>query len=221
MKPYSKEAQMAATPAMALEELKQGNERFVTGDMRKRDMLTHLGATRDEQYPLSVILSCIDSRLSPVHVFDQGFGQVFGIRMAGSVIDEDVLGSFEFACKIGGAKLVVVLGHSKCNAIQAACDNIQTGNLSTLLNKIQTSIYYERTVTENRNSENADFVAKVSKVHVHRNVAMIINQSMVLREMIEKHEVGVIGSHYDVDTGKVEFLEETYVVGDVSAFAAK
>ncbi len=220
MKPYSKEAQMAATPEVALADLKEGNERFVTGNMKRRDMLTHLDATREDQYPLSVILSCIDSRLSPVHIFDQGFGQVFGIRMAGSVIDEDVLGSFEYACKLGGAKLMVVLGHSKCNAIHAACDNIQSGNLSTLLNKIQTSIYYERTVKENRNSENAEFVEKVSKVHVHRCVAMVINQSLVLREMIEKNEVGVIGAYYDVDTGRVEFLEDTYVIGDISAFAA-
>ena len=124
----------------------------------------------------------------------------------------------EFACKIAGSKLIVVLGHTKCGAIRGACDHVQMGNLSTLLNKIQPSVYYERTTTENRNSENPEFVEKVSRIQVKRSVENIIEQSVILREMIEKDEIGLIGALYDVETGQVEFLEETLMFGEIKHF---
>ena len=130
-----------------------------------RNLLQQINETHDGQFPFATILSCIDSRTSAELVFDQGLGDIFSIRIAGNVVNDDILGSMEFACKIAGSKLIVVLGHTKCGAIIGACDGVQMGNLSTLLNKIQPSVYYERTTNEeNRNSENADFVEKVAQI---------------------------------------------------------
>jgi carbonic anhydrase len=125
----------------------------------------------------------------------------------------------EFACKVAGARLIVVLGHTKCGAIKGACDNVQLGNLSTLLNRIQAAVYYERTVTENRTSKNAEFVEKVAHLQVRRSVENIIERSMVLREMIENQEIALIGAMYDVATGEVEWLEDTYMCGEIKHFS--
>lgn len=206
------------SPQEALELLREGNYRFLNNLEANRDLLQQVNETRDGQFPFAVILSCIDSRTGAELIFDQGLGDIFSIRIAGNVINDDILGSMEFACKIAGSKLIVVLGHTKCGAILGACDNVQMGNLSTLLNKIQPSVYFERTVAENRNSANAEFVEKVSRIQVKRSVENIIEQSVVLREMIEKNEVGLIGAIYDVETGKVDFLEETLMFGEIKHF---
>lgn len=203
---------------MALEFLREGNYRFLNNLKANRNLLQQVNETRDNQFPFAAVLSCIDSRTSAELIFDQGLGDIFSIRIAGNVVNDDILGSMEFACKIAGSKLIVVLGHSKCGAIRGACDDVQMGNLSTLLNKIQPSVYYERTTRENRNSSNADFVEKVSRIQVKRSVENIIEQSVVLREMIEKNEVGLIGALYDVETGHVEFLEETLMFGGIKHF---
>ena len=194
MRTHTKETQATTTPQMALEFLREGNHRFVNNLKSNRDLLEQVNETRDGQFPFAAVLSCIDSRTSAELIFDQGLGEIFSIRIAGNVINDDILGSMEFACKIAGSKLIVVLGHTKCGAIRGACDNVQLGNLSTLLNKIQPSVYYERTTAENRNSENAEFVEKVARIQVKRSVENIIEQSIILREMIEKDEIGLIGA---------------------------
>lgn len=203
---------------MALDFLREGNFRFVNNLKSNRNLLQQINETRDGQFPFAAILSCIDSRTSSELIFDQGLGEIFSIRIAGNVINEDILGSMEFACRVAGSKLIVVLGHTKCGAIRGACDDVQMGNLSTLLNKIQPSVYYERTTTENRNSENEEFVEKVSRIQVKRSVENIIERSVILREMIEKTEIALIGALYDVETGQVEFLEETLMLGGIKHF---
>ena len=218
MRTHTKETQATTTPKMALEFLREGNHRFVNNLRSNRNLLKQVNETRDGQFPFAAILSCIDSRTSSELIFDQGLGEIFSIRIAGNVINEDILGSMEFACDIAGSKLIVILGHTKCGAIRGACDNVQMGNLSTLLNKIQPSVYYERTITENRTAENAEFVEKVSRIQVKRSVENIVERSVILREMIEKGEIGLIGALYDVETGQVEFLDETLMLGEIKHF---
>lgn len=218
MRTHTKETQATTTPQMALEYLREGNHRFVNNLKSNRNLLQQVNETRDGQFPVAVILSCIDSRTSAELIFDQGLGDVFSVRVAGNIVNEDILGSMEFACKLAGSRLIVVLGHSKCGAIKGACDHVQMGNLSTLLNKIQPAVYYERTTVENRDSNNAEFVQKVARIQIKRSVENIIEQSVVLRELIEKGEVGLIGAMYDVETGEVEFLEETLMLGEIKHF---
>lgn len=218
MKLHRKEIEGAPTPEAALQYLREGNQRFVNNLERHRNLLEQVNETSDGQFPFATILSCIDSRTSSELVFDQGLGDVFSIRIAGMVINEDVLGCMEFACKLAGSKLIVVLGHTKCGAIKGACDNVQLGNLSTLLNKIQPSVYYERSITENRTSTNKDFVEKVAIIQVRRSVEHVIKHSAVLRDMIKNREIGLVGAIYDVETGMVKFLEETYMLGEIKHF---
>jgi carbonic anhydrase len=218
MKNHFKDKVVTPTPEIALQFLREGNHRFVNRLAVNRDLLEQVNETRDGQFPFAVVLSCIDSRTSAELIFDQGLGDVFSIRIAGTIINDDILGSMELACKISGSKLVVVLGHTKCGAIRGACNNVQMGNLSTLLNKIQPSVYYEKSVNENRNAQNGEFVEKVSRIQVKRSVESIIQQSIVLREMIEKKEIGLIGAIYDIDTGLVEFLDETFMHGEIKHF---
>jgi len=218
MKTNTKETQATATPEKALRFLREGNYRFLNNLKTNRNLLQQVNETRDGQFPFAVILSCIDSRTSAELVFDQGLGDIFSIRIAGNVVNEDILGSMEFACKVAGSRLIVVLGHTKCGAIKGACDGVQLGNLSTLLNKIQPSVYLEKTVTENRNATNADFVEKVAKIQVTKSVESIVERSVILRELIEKEEVGLIGALYDVETGEAEFLEDTFMLGEIKHF---
>ena len=218
MRTHTKNSQETTTPREGLEFLREGNFRFVNNLKSNRNLLKQVNETRDGQYPFATVLSCIDSRTSAELIFDQGLGDIFSIRIAGNVINDDILGSMEFACNISGAKLIVVLGHTKCGAIRGACDHLQMGNLSTLLNKIQPSVYYERTVKDDRTSENREFVEKVCRIQVKRSVELVIEQSIILREMIEKGDVGLIGAIYDVKTGIVEFLEETFMLGNIRHF---
>jgi carbonic anhydrase len=219
MRTHTKDTQSTTTPEMALQILRDGNNRFVKNLKAHRNLLEQVNETRDDQFPVATILSCIDSRTSAELVFDQGLGDIFSIRIAGNVLNEDILGSMEFACRVAGSKLVVVLGHTKCGAIKGACDNVQLGNLSTLLNRIQPAIYYERSVTENRTSKNSEFVEKVAHLQVKRSVEGIIERSMVLRQMIESKEIALIGAMYDVTSGEVEWLEETFMCGQVQHFS--
>lgn len=218
MRTHTKETQATTTPKEALQYLREGNYRFLSNLKANRNLLQQVNETRDGQFPFATILSCIDSRTSAELVFDQGLGDIFSIRIAGNIVNEDILGSMEFACKVAGSKLVVVLGHSKCGAIKGACDHVQMGNLSTLLNKIQPAVYFERQTKENRTSSNPDFVANVTEIQVKRSVETIVEQSVVLREMIEKEEIALIGAVYDVETGSVDFLEETLMYGETKHF---
>ncbi len=218
MKAHSKDSQADMTPEKALQYLREGNDRFVKNLSTNRNLLQQVNETSDGQYPFATILSCIDSRTSSELTFDQGLGDIFSIRLAGSVLNEDVLGSMEFACKIAGSKLIVVLGHSQCGAIKGACDQLQMGNLSTLLNKIQPSVYFERSVKTDRTSKNAEFVDKVARIQVKRSAESIVERSVVLRAMIESGEVGLIGAMYSIESGVVEFMDETFMLGEIRHF---
>ena len=218
MRTHNKETQSTTNPEAALKFLREGNYRFTANLKANRNLLQQVNETSDGQFPFATILSCIDSRTSAELIFDQGLGDIFSIRIAGNIVNEDILGSMEFACRVAGSKLIVVLGHSKCGAIKGACDNVQLGNLSTLLNKIQPAVYLERETIENRTSSNADFVENVSHIQVRRSVETIIEQSVVLREMIEKGEIGLIGAIYDVENGVVDFLEDTLMSGEIKHF---
>jgi carbonic anhydrase len=213
VKAHTKETQSSITPRRALEFLAEGNKRFVNNLKADRDLLAQVNETRDGQWPFATILSCIDSRTSAELIFDQGLGDVFSIRIAGNVVNSDILGSMEFACKVAGSKLLVVLGHTKCGAVKGACDHVEMGHLTELLSKLQPAVYQERTVTESdkRNSKNATFVESVARINVHRSVQAVIERSFILEEMIVEGKIGIVGGNYDIDTGLVEFFEQDAV----------
>jgi carbonic anhydrase len=207
MKTLTKEMQSAITPAMALELLKDGNKRFVSNLKVNRNLLQQANETSDGQHPFAVILSCIDSRTSAELIFDQGLGDIFSVRIAGNIINEDILGSMEFGCKVAGSKMIVVLGHTKCGAVKGACDHVEMGNLTALLTKIRPAVDEETTTTENRNSSNDTFVENVSSLNVKRTVKAIKERSPILKEMIESGQIGIIGGTHDITTGVVTFYE--------------
>lgn len=209
MKTLTKEMQAAITPTMALDLLKEGNKRFINNLKINRNLLEQANETSDGQHPFAVILSCIDSRTSVELIFDQGLGDVFSVRIAGNIINEDILGSMEFGCKVAGAKIIVVLGHSKCGAIKGACDHVEMGNLTALLSKIQPAVYDEKTVTEQRNSDNSDFVEKVATINVKRTVHAIMERSPILKQMIENGTIGMVGGIHNITTGEVSFYDDT------------
>ena len=214
MKTLTKELQAAITPTLALDLLKEGNKRFINNLKVNRNLLQQANETSDGQHPFAVILSCIDSRTSAELIFDQGLGDVFSIRIAGNIINEDILGSMEFGCKVAGAKIIVVLGHTKCGAVKGACDHMEMGNLTSLLNKLQPAVYDEKTVSENRNSGNNEFVEKVSTINVKRTVHAIMERSPILKEMIEAGAIGIVGGTHDITTGKVHFYEYTLIINN-------
>ncbi len=206
MKTLTKEDQQKITPSDAVNMLKEGNSRFVQKKMFDRDFLSQVAVTSKGQYPFAVVLSCIDSRVPAEVVFDQGIGDIFSCRVAGNIVNEDVLGSMEFACKLAGSKAVVVLGHTKCGAVKGACDSAEMGNLTALLKKIKPAVDAEKTETGVRNSGNAAFVDKVADINVRMVMEQIKNDSPVLREMAEKGEITLVGGMYNVDTGEVEIF---------------
>lgn len=205
MKTLTKEIQDSITPKMALEILKEGNKRFMNNLKANRNLLQQANETSDGQHPFAVILSCIDSRTSAELIFDQGLGDVFSVRIAGNIINEDILGSMEFATKVAGSKIVVVLGHTKCGAVKGACDHVEMGNLTALLSKIQPAVYDEKTETENRDSSNSNFVEKVALINVKRTVQAISERSPILKEMIKQGEIDIIGGIHDITNGEVTF----------------
>jgi carbonic anhydrase len=211
MKTLTKAMQDAITPEGALELLKEGNKRFLNNLKINRNLLQQVNETSNGQHPFAVILSCIDSRTSAELIFDQGLGDVFSVRIAGTIINEDILGSMEFGCKMAGAKIIVVLGHTKCGAIKGACDHVEIGNLTALLTKIQPAVKAEKTITENRSSNNDEFVEKVTAINVKRTVVAIIERSPLLKEMIEAGTCGIIGGNHDISTGEVHFYPDTMV----------
>ena len=207
MKTLTKEMQDSITPKLALEILKEGNKRFVNNLKANRNLLQQANETSNGQHPFAVILSCIDSRTSAELIFDQGLGDVFSVRIAGNIINEDILGSMEFATKVAGSKIIVVLGHTKCGAVKGACDHVEMGNLTALLSKIQPAVFDEKTEHENRSSSNSDFVEKVAVINVKRTVQAIIERSPILKEMIEKGEIGIVGGTHDITNCEVVFFE--------------
>ena len=207
MKAHTKETQAAMTPKSALEELKQGNERFTGKNMANRDLIDQVEDTSKGQFPFATILSCIDSRVSSELIFDQGIGDIFSIRIAGNFVNEDILGSMEFACKLAGTKLLVVLGHTSCGAVKGACDHARMGNLTTLVNKIEPAVeaVKEPADADKRNSSNLDFVNRVAEKNVQMTLDNIRDRSEILRDMEEAGDIMLVGGMYDISTGGVKF----------------
>jgi carbonic anhydrase len=209
MKTLTKEMQTAITPAMALDLLKEGNKRFISNLKFNRNLLQQANDTSDGQHPFAVILSCIDSRTSAELIFDQGLGDVFSVRIAGNIVNEDILGSMEFGCKVAGSKIIVVLGHTKCGAIKGACDHVEMGNLTALLSKITPAVENEIQTLENRNANNSVFVENVAAINVKQTVNAIMERSPILSEMINNGQIGIIGGMHNISTGEVTFYSDT------------
>lgn len=207
MKTLTKEMQTSITPQMALELLKEGNKRFVNNLKINRNLLQQANDTSDGQHPFAVILSCIDSRTSAELIFDQGLGDVFSIRIAGNVVNEDILGSMEFGCKVAGAKTIIVLGHTKCGAVKGACDNVALGNLTGLIEKIKPAVELEDTTIANRNASNSIFVENVAELNVKLSVKNILVKSPIIAEMVKNGEIGIVGGIHDISSGEVKFFE--------------
>jgi carbonic anhydrase len=203
----AKACQDAVTPALILDRFKQGNARFASGKSTKRDYARQVKATAAGQYPLASIVSCIDSRAPAEIVFDQGIGDVFNARVAGNIVNEDILGSLEFASKVAGSKLIVVLGHTSCGAIKGACDDAKLGNLTALIAKIKPAVDAVPNDGKDRSSKNYAFVEQVSERNVRMTVQNIRDKSPVLKEMEQKGEVMIVGAMYDVATGKVSWYD--------------
>ncbi len=195
------------SPQVALQKLKEGNVRFVEGKSTHKDYQAQVQETSKDQYPFAIILSCIDSRSPSEIIFDVGIGDIFNVRIAGNIVDEDVLGSMEFACKVTGSKLILVMGHTNCGAIKGACDDVKLGNLTSLLAKIMPAVNAVSVEEGKGNSTNDDFVEKVSEANVMRALKNIRENSSILKDMLDKGEIMLVGSMYDVATGKVTFYE--------------
>ncbi|MEK9559528.1 MAG: carbonic anhydrase family protein [Flavobacteriaceae bacterium] len=203
------ESQSKLSPKEAIELLKEGNQRFVSREMRERDLLAQVEETSKGQFPFACIVGCIDSRVPATTVFDQGIGSLFVATVAGNIINEDILGSLEFGCAAAGSKAIIVLGHTSCGAVKGACDSVELGNLTSLLSKINASV--KETVEPNdpsmRNSSNLPFVNEVAKNNVLRSVENIRVKSNVLRRLEEDGKITIVGAMYDVSTGQVSFLD--------------
>jgi carbonic anhydrase len=205
------ETQEDLSPQEALDLLKAGNERFVGGEMMQRSLMDQVEETSDGQFPFAVVLSCIDSRVPPELVFDQGIGDIFSARVAGNFVNTDILGSMEFATAVAGSKLIVVLGHTSCGAVKGACDNVEMGNLTHTLGNLSAALYNTETEGE-RSSENAEFVHAVAMENVRLNVINIMERSRVIRDQVDNGEVMVVGAMHDVSTGEVTFMESPEIM---------
>lgn len=203
MKAYTKITQENLTPKLAHQILVEGNRRFIKNVKVQRNLQNQVLETSMGQYPFAIILSCIDSRVPAELVFDQGIGDIFSVRVAGNIINEDILGSMEYACKVSGSKIVVVMGHTKCGAVTAACQNVKLGNITHLLSKIKPAI---ESVKREKEEENDNLVEDVAIENVKLSIERIRKESSILFEMEKNGEIEIVGSLYNVSDGKVYFL---------------
>lgn len=199
--------QKALTPDQVLESLKKGNESFTGDGLTLRDHSAMVRKAAIGQYPKAVILSCLDSRIPVEDIFDKGIGDLFVARVAGNLVNEDILGSMEFGCKVAGAKLILVMGHNECGAVKAGIDNVQLGNISSLVNKIRPAVDSSSNFNGDKVSKNKNYVDNVAQNNVRLNMSLIKLKSDILREMVEKGEIKIAGALYDLNTGKVNFIE--------------
>ena len=209
MKAHTKETQANITPSKALDLLKEGNKRFQNNLKADRDLIDQVKDTSKGQFPYATVLSCIDSRVSSELIFDQGIGDIFSARVAGNFVNEDILGSMEFACKLAGTKLILVLGHTACGAIKGACDDAKMGNLTKLISKLKPAVeaITEPSDVSLRNSANSAFVDSVAKMNVKLTSENIRNESEVLKQMEDDNEIIIIGGMYNIANGEVDFFE--------------
>jgi len=203
----TKDQQITMTPESAIQRLKEGNSRFIQSNCISRDLSTEVKQTSTGQNPYATILHCIDSRVSAELIFDEGIGDVFSVRIAGNFENEDILGSMEFACKLAGTKVIVVLGHTACGAVKGACDDAKLGNLTTLISKLKPAVeaVTEPVDTSKRNSGNIDFVNSVAEKNVYMTMENIREKSPVLKEMEDNGEIKIVGAMYDIKDGSVTF----------------
>ena len=208
MNAQTKASQDAISPAKALELLKEGNLRFTAKQQVQRDLNLQVEQTSTGQFPFATVLSCIDSRVPAELVFDQGIGDIFSVRIAGNFVNADILGSMEFASKLAGTKLILVLGHTACGAVKGACDHAELGNLTGMLENIAPAVdaIVEPTAAAVRTSANIDFVNAVGTKNVELTIDRIREESPVLAEMEQAGEIQIIGGMYNIATGKVNFL---------------
>ncbi len=205
---FDKARQTAITPQEALQRLKDGNSRFVSGLGIQRDLLAQASATEAGQFPFAVVVSCLDSRTSAELVFDQGLGDIFNARVAGNVVNDDILGSLEFACKAAGAKLIAVVGHSACGAVMGAVDGVELGNLTGLLQRIEPAVAEAKgEVKGEATSKNTALVEQATADNVALQLKNIREKSPILREMLDKGQIMLVGAVHDLGTGQVTFLE--------------
>ncbi len=205
---HTEESQKKITPDIALEFLKDGNKRFLNNLKISRNLLKQVNQTSDGQFPFATILSCIDSRTSAEFIFDQGLGDIFSIRIAGNILNEDILGSLEYACKIANSKLIVVLGHTRCAAVMRAIDNFKMGYFTGLVAKLKPAIEVEKEIITERNGQNYAFVTNVSVNNIKHTIQQIRKKSKILRDLEKRKEIGIAGGLYDVETGEVRFFEQ-------------
>lgn len=201
------------TPQEALDILIEGNQRFLTNREEDKDFQAMIHITKDKQHPFASFLSCSDSRAPVELVFDQALGDIFSVRLAGNIASDKAIGSLEFSTKYLGAKLIVVMGHTSCGAVKAACDNFMDGHIGEIINLIKPAIRHEKTINkpEDRSSKNADFVEKINRLSVQHQIDTIIRCSDIVADMIEAKQIAIIGAVYDIATGKASFIEESYV----------
>lgn len=205
MKAHTAETQAAIIPVQALQLLKEGNQRFVKNQRADRNLNEQVSQTKAGQFPFATILHCIDSRVSAELVFDQGVGDVFSVRIAGNFVNEDILGSMEFACKLAKTKLVVVMGHTHCGAVKGACDRAEMGNLTTMLSKITPIVDRVEPKYDQKGSGNKELVQEVAEENVKHAIVQIRDKSPILKEMEDKGEIAIVGAMYDIETGVVSF----------------
>jgi carbonic anhydrase len=204
MNTQTKETLVAMTPEKALQMLQEGNRRFVEGRKKSRDFSKQVARTSQGQYPFAVVLGCIDSRVPPELIFDQGIGDIFSVRIAGNFINEDILGSMEFAGKVVGSKLFVVLGHTSCGAVKGARDGVELGHLTGLVEKLKPAVEAARDAAGNASELDLD---QVSEINVKMAVEDILERSPILKDLYDKGEIDVVGAMYDVSSGQVRFLK--------------
>lgn len=200
------EEQQALTPEQVLQNLREGNARFVRNDVTARDHSAMVRNAAQSQFPKAVILSCLDSRIPVEDVFDKGIGDLFVARVAGNFVNEDILGSMEFGCKVSGAKLILVLGHESCGAIKSAIDNVQLGNITAMLAKIKPAVTQSHNFNGEKTSGNAAFVEYVAHNNVRHTMAEILAKSPILQEMVNSNAIRIVGAYYNLQTGEVVFL---------------
>lgn len=203
MRTQNKTTQEKLTPNDARKILVEGNKRFVQNLKAQRNLQEQVAETSKGQYPFAVILSCIDSRVPAELVFDQGIGDIFSVRVAGNIVNEDILGSIEYACKVAGSKIVVVMGHTKCGAVTAACQSVELGNITTLLNKIKPAV---DTIKADEEEMSADSIEEVAVQNVKLSIERIRKESSILLEMEKEGNIEIVGASYDVANGRVKFL---------------
>ena len=208
MRTLTKELQDNITPQIALHTLQEGNNRFINNLQANRNLLQQVNETQEGQHPLAVILSCIDSRTSAELIFDQGLGDIFSVRIAGNILNEDILGSMEFACKVVGVKIVVVLGHTKCGAIKGAVGDVKMGNLTQLLSKIQPAVQRTAETCNHQDMSDNDFTDAVASTNVRLVGDQISERSPILRGMLEAGEIGIVCGMYNVESGRVDFYDD-------------